>query len=323
MTRLCFLLLLMTGICTGNAQDGHHMVKRLKITILSTMLAQQSGLGEWGFSALVEADSVRILFDAGAREYTVINNCQELKVDLTGVRDLVLSHNHDDHTTGWLPLRQALSTSQHAALSVTHVGQGLFYPRITGDGKEYRDRLDDSLRYVRTGGNIITYADFREISPGVYLTGPVPRKYAEKNYGLGGKIGSVRLASGQVAEDIVIEDMSMVIRTEKGLVLLSGCGHSGIINTVAYAREKLPGQPLLAAIGGFHLLQNTDEQLRWTAGQLKDAGIRYFMGAHCTGIEPVYQIRDWAGLKRGECLVGSVGSIFDLEKGIVAGPLTR
>ncbi|MEJ7671408.1 MAG: hypothetical protein WKF59_01485 [Chitinophagaceae bacterium] len=89
------------------------------------------------------------------------------------------------------------------------------------------------------------------------------------------------------------------------------------------SQNNLQQQPLLAAIGGFHLLQNTDDQIRWTADQLKTSGIRYFMGAHCTGIEPVYQIREWVGLKRGECIVGSVGGTFDLEKGFAAMLLTR
>jgi 7,8-dihydropterin-6-yl-methyl-4-(beta-D-ribofuranosyl)aminobenzene 5'-phosphate synthase len=140
---------------------------------------------------------------------------------------------------------------------------------------------------------------------------------------MGGISGKKKGASGYTVEDIVPEDMSLVIRTDKGLILLSGCGHSGIINTITHIRNNLEQQPLIAAIGGFHLLENKDEQIKWTAQQLKESGIRYFMGAHCTGIEPVYQIREWAGLKRGECIVGSVGATFDLENGFIALPLTR
>src|SRR6476469_5925702 len=73
-----------------------HVIRNLKITILSTMLAQQ-GIGEWGFCALVEADSVKILFDAGARENTVLQNAKEMKIDLSKVRYFVLSHDHNDH----------------------------------------------------------------------------------------------------------------------------------------------------------------------------------------------------------------------------------
>lgn len=318
-------LLLVLIIAVANqlmAQQQGHRVKQLKITILSTMLADR-GIGEWGFSALIEADSIRILFDAGARKTTVLENCKELNIDLSTVFTLVLSHNHSDHTVGWLPLRNSVKTINPKALSLTHAGKGLFDTRITTAGGENRSRQQDSLLYTQTGGQVNVHNGFAEIHPGIFLTGPVPRKYPEKNYTLGGNIVRKKDAAGNIVEDIVPEDMSLVIRTEKGLVLLSGCGHSGIVNTITHVQNTLPQQPLLAAIGGFHLLENSDEQIRWTAEELKKTGVRYFMGAHCTGIEPVYQIREFAGLKRGECIVGSVGSVFDLDRGFLAGPLTK
>jgi 7,8-dihydropterin-6-yl-methyl-4-(beta-D-ribofuranosyl)aminobenzene 5'-phosphate synthase len=317
------LLILLTALTSQlMAQQERSAVKQLKITILSTMLSQR-GIGEWGFSALIEADSIRILFDAGARETTVLENCKELNIDLSNVFTVVLSHNHGDHTVGWLPLRNAIKAINPNALSITHVGKGFFDTRISANGEENRSRQKDSLLYIQTGGQIKVHDNFTEIYPGIFLTGPVPRKYPEKNYTLGGNIVRKKDAFGKIVEDIVPEDMSLIIRTKKGLVLLSGCGHSGIINTITYAQNMLPKQPLLAVIGGFHLLENSDEQIKWTAEHLKESGLRYFMGAHCTGIEPVYQIRDWTNLKRGECIVGSVGALFDLERGFVAGPLTK
>lgn len=304
------------------AQQQRHAVKHLKITILSTMLSQR-GIGEWGFSALVEADSTKILFDAGARKTTVLENSKELNIDLSNVSTVVLSHNHGDHTIGWLPLRNAMKTVNAHALSLTHVGKGLFDTRISASGEENNSRRNDSLLYIQTGGQIKVHDNFTEIHPGIFLTGPVPRQYPERNYTLGGNMVRKKDASGRVVEDIVPEDMSLVIRTEKGLVLLSGCGHSGVINTITHVQSNLREQPLLAAIGGFHLLENSDEQIKWTAERLKESRIRYFMGAHCTGIEPVYQIREWLGLKRGECIIGSVGAVFDLDRGFVAGPLTK
>lgn len=313
-----FLLIFLGGAMQSNAQQKHE-IKNLKITILSTMLAQQ-GIGEWGFSALVEADSIQILFDAGARENTVLQNAREMHIDLSRVKYIILSHDHDDHTTGWMPIRKAMSEKNKDAVSVTHVGYGLFDTRIFPGNKEYSIRRKDSAEYVKNGGRVIVHKNFDEIFPGIYLTGPVPRTYPEKNFPPFVK----RIdPSGASVDDDVPEDMSLVIATEKGLVMLSGCGHSGIINTITYIRKNLLDQPVVAAIGGFHLFMNTDEQIKWTAEQLKSAGVRYFMGAHCTGIEPVYQIRQWAGLKRGECIVGSVGASFDPEKGFTAGFLAR
>lgn len=319
MKKLKLLLLFSLLITKLMAQQEDHIVKDLKITILSTMLAQ-AGIGEWGFSALIEADSVKILFDVGGRETTVLENCKELNIDLSNVPMLVLSHSHKDHTTGWLPLRNAMSAINKKALSITHVAMGIFDTRLSSKGNEDKSLQKDSLLYIQTDGTVIQHNKFEEISPGIFLTGPVPRIYPEKNYPLTAK---KKDASGNIIEDNIPEDMSLIIRTEKGLVLLSGCGHSGIINTIEHMKNNLQQQPLVAAIGGFHLFQNTDEQIKWTADQLKKSGIRYFMGAHCTGIEPVYQIRQWANLKRGECIVGSVGATFDLDKGFTAGPLTK
>ena len=78
-------------------------VKTLKITVLSTMLADE-GIGEWGFAALVDADGRRILFDTGFRRDTVLKNAEELGIDLTTITDVVLSHHHDDHVGGLMKM---------------------------------------------------------------------------------------------------------------------------------------------------------------------------------------------------------------------------
>src|SRR5579862_5896732 len=93
-------LLLCSSLCFA---EGHR-VQTLRIKILSTMLADDDGFGEWGFAALVEADGHRILFDTGAHPDTVSRNLRELKVDLSGVTDVVLSHSHTDHTGGLMTL---------------------------------------------------------------------------------------------------------------------------------------------------------------------------------------------------------------------------
>eukprot|EP01137_Pigoraptor_chileana_P008097 Opistho-2@54473 len=125
------------SICFGKTvlAQSAHQVKNLKITILSTMLAQK-GMGEWGFAALVEADSVKILFDAGSHERTVLENSKVLNIDLSQVPRFVISHNHWDHTIGWIPLRTEISRSNRQALSVTHVGQGIFDTRLPKKAKK-------------------------------------------------------------------------------------------------------------------------------------------------------------------------------------------
>ncbi len=87
-------------------------VKALKVTVLSTMLAGDVGIGEWGFAALVEADGRRLLVDTGDRPETVLHNAAELGIDLSTVTDLILTHNHDDHTGGLVTLRREMAAAR-------------------------------------------------------------------------------------------------------------------------------------------------------------------------------------------------------------------
>jgi 7,8-dihydropterin-6-yl-methyl-4-(beta-D-ribofuranosyl)aminobenzene 5'-phosphate synthase len=299
--------------------DTPHRVQSLRVQVLSTMLTSDDGIGEWGFAALVEVDGRRILFDTGARPDTVLNNAKELKVDLTNVTDVILTHNHTDHTGGLMTLRRAVLQKNPAALSKAYVGKGIFAPRRRSDGKPLEFIQNLRRDYEASGGNFTEYDHPVEVWNGVWLTGPVPRKYPERNWS-----GSTQIQiDNSWKEDNLPEDMSMVVNTGHGLVLISGCGHAGVINTLDYARSAIRNAPIHAAIGGFHLYQLDDTKLKWTAGKLREFGLANFLGAHCTGIEAVYRIRELAGLDRRHCAVGAVGAIFELGKEMDPGSIAR
>ncbi len=288
---------------------------QVKVTVLSTMLAgdPQRGIGEWGYAALVEVDGKRWLFDTGARPDVVLHNASELGVDLSSVTDVIISHNHDDHTGGLLTLRRAMMAKAPSALSRVHVGRGAFWSRLAA-GREANGLMPLRAAYEATGGQFIEHDRPVELAPGVWFTGPVPRPHNERNWS-----GSMVLkAPGGDVEDTVPEDASLVINTEAGLIVVSGCGHSGIINTITYARAVIREAPVHAAIGGFHLFRATEEQLAWTAGQLKAVGLAHLLAGHCTGIEATYRLRELTGLTRRTALVSAVGSTFTLGKGIAA-----
>jgi 7,8-dihydropterin-6-yl-methyl-4-(beta-D-ribofuranosyl)aminobenzene 5'-phosphate synthase len=287
-------------------------VRSLRVLVLSTMLAER-GIGEWGFSALVEVDGKRILFDTGAYPDTVLRNARELRIDLADVTDVILSHNHRDHTGGLLQLRRELSKENPTALSRAHVGQGIFWSRPRGISNEEGNTVI-ALRpaYEAAGGVFVEHKQPHQLYPGVWLTGPVRRIHSEQK---GGGWGLVKTPDGPV-EDYVPEDMSLVFDTEKGLVVLSGCGHAGIINTIEHARDRIRRASTYAVIGGFHLFNFDDKKLDWTGDKLRGFGIRHFLGAHCTGIEAVYHLRRRSGLDRQSCVVSAVGSSFSLDKGI-------
>jgi 7,8-dihydropterin-6-yl-methyl-4-(beta-D-ribofuranosyl)aminobenzene 5'-phosphate synthase len=294
-------------------------VRVLGVTVLSTMLADTKGVGEWGFSALVEADGHRLLFDTGSRPETVLANAKELGVDLAGVTDVVLSHHHGDHTGGLLTLRRALSKTDPASLSRAHVGPGIFLPRPGADGRETNETIAMKEPYEATGGRFIEVDRPAQIFPGAWLTGPVPRRHPERNWSGRGK---VKTADGLV-EDTIPEDLSLVLDTEKGLVVVTGCGHAGVVNTLEFARESVRNAPVHAVLGGVHLFAADDALLDWTAGKLRGLGVANLLGAHCTGVETVYGLRARLGLDRKRCVVGAVGAGFDLNDGIRPGTIAR
>jgi len=123
--------------------------------------------------------------------------------------------------------------------------------------------------------------------------------------------------------DNIPEDQSLVLDTDKGLVVLTGCGHAGLVNILTARQTVRPGAQVYAALGGFHLFAAKANRLSWTADKLKEFGVAQIMGAHCTGIEPVYYFRERLGLEPKACVVGAVGSSFELAKGINAGNIAQ
>ena len=319
-------LIILTSTC-AKAQQGKSIIAQnaginkkrsdvssLKITTLSTMLADR-GIGEWGYSALVEVDGKKILFDTGNKPETVLKNAKELGIDLSDVEDVFLSHNHGDHTGGLITLRNELKKINPNALIKVHVGMGIFNQRV---GRNNR-MLAMKKELEADGVKFIEYAKQHELLPGVWITGPIDRVYEERNWSGSGKI---KMNNGNI-EDYIPEDQSLVIDTKEGFVLISGCGHAGIINTLEHIKLNIHEENMHVAIGGFHLVNATDEHLKWTANKLREFGLSQIIGAHCTGINSLYTLRSLLNMSRTDAVVGSVGDSFDLKKGIQADYIAR
>ncbi len=305
MKRLPIILFLASLVSFGQ----NPIIKDFKITILSTMLSD-TYIGEWGFSAIIEVDGERILFDTGSRKRTVLQNAEELNINLEGINNVFLSHNHKDHTGGLMTLKKKYSTS----FSNAHVGEGIFYSRPNSKGKEHYI-LFNKKSLEAEGVNFITHKRASQIMPGIWTTGQIPRKYDEKNWS---QLGEIIDPSGNKIEDTIPEDQSLFFDTERGIVVISGCGHAGLVNTLEYINHIIPNRPIYNIIGGFHLLKLNEKKLEWTANKMKEAGVKYFVGAHCTGINSTYLIRNYMSLSKKNALVGSVGT-YITKDGIFPG----
>jgi len=294
----------------NKTKKQYHTVDKLKVTTLSTMLASR-GIGEWGYAALIEVDNKKILFDTGNRPDTVLQNAEDLKIDLSEVEDVILSHNHGDHTGGLLKLHSVLSLKNPNALKRIHVGKGIFSKRH--NRSNHIIALRDKLK--AKGVEFIIYDKQQELFPGVWLTGPVERIHSERNWGGNGKI----VTSNGLIEDNIPEDLSLVVDTKQGFVLVSGCGHAGVINTMEHINNHIHPGKITTAIGGFHLVSANDEHLAWTAAKMQSFGLTNLIGAHCTGVDALYSIRTLLKSDRKHMVVGSVGDQFDIKSGIKAG----
>jgi len=314
---------------TASRGDEPAVVSDLKVTVLSTMLTELRGVGEWGFAALIEVDGRAVLFDTGARPDTVLKNAAELGVDLSTIDTVILSHNHWDHTGGLVTLRRELKAQNASAMGQTHVGEGIFLPRRIDP--EAIDKLppmpseflvkavDVRDRYEALGGRLIVHEKPHQLHPGMWITGPIPRVHPEKNW-----TPFTHIQKGdQLIEDTIPEDQAVVLNTRSGLVVIVGCGHAGMVNTMEHARSITDGKPIHAVLGGFHLLSATDQHLEWTGSKMRDFGVKHIIGAHCTGINAVTGLRAAGSLNRTNAMVGAVGSTFTLGEGIQPGLLNR
>jgi 7,8-dihydropterin-6-yl-methyl-4-(beta-D-ribofuranosyl)aminobenzene 5'-phosphate synthase len=244
----------------------------------------------------------------------VLHNARALHIDLSDVEDVVLSHNHWDHVGGLLTLRRELSQTNPRAISRVHVAAGIFRPRLTDSGEDHNGLREIQAQYLATGGKFIVHDGASELQPGVWFTGPVPRPNNERNWNPG---LSLRTAAGLI-EDNVPEDAALLFDTPEGTVILTGCGHAGIVNISEDARHIVGPEPILAIVGGLHLFAANEATLAWTGDKLRSYGVRQLLAGHCTGIEATYRLRGALGLSRKTAVVSVVGSSFTLGQGIDA-----
>ena len=296
------------------AGSSNSQAHALKVTVLVTNLGGDpyEGDGEWGYSALVEVDGHKILYDTGLSADLVLRNAKALKVDLSDVEDVVLSHNHYDHVGGLMSLRRELSKINPRAMSRVHVGAGIFEPRWSESGEDHNGLRLIRAEYLATGGAFVVHDKPTELFPGVWLTGPVPRVNNEKNWTPG---LSLDTPQGR-REDNVPEDSALIFNTGQGMIILTGCAHAGIVNITEYARRIIGNKPIVAMIGGLHLFSASDQALAWTGAKLKSYGVSSLLAGHCTGIEATFRLRESLGLSRKTAVVSAVGSSFTLGQGI-------
>jgi len=248
---------------------------KIDITTLSENTANYGCIGEWGLSILVETEGTRVLMDTGL-SFSATHNARVLGVDLSGVDRIVLSHGHADHTGG---LVEVLAETGEVEI-VAH--PDIFAEKCAGRNQETlrdigipfsREELED------LGARFNLSREPVHITDRIMTTGEVPMvtDYEEIDSNLWVREG------GKLKPDPLADDLSLVIDTDFGLVVILGCAHRGIINILRHARNITGKENVYAVIGGTHLVSASEERLARTVADLREMGIQKLDVSHCTG----------------------------------------
>lgn len=274
---------------------------KIRIVILSDNCVEaRDTRAEHGLAFWVETEEHCLLFDTG-QGLVLEDNARVLNLDLDAVDTVVLSHGHYDHTGG-LP-----SLIHRAGADIRVIAHpDAFLPKYkrTGTGTRYIG-IPPASRDVLAGlsNPLISTGLPLEIVPGVWSTGEIPRSHPEET----ATEGFCTDPEG-LREDRLLDDQALFIDTPRGTVVLLGCAHAGLINTLDHVQRLTQGRPVHAVLGGTHLRSAPQSRIAWTVEELKFFNLKRLVALHCTG--PHASAAIWNAFP-GACSSGGTGVSFE------------
>ncbi len=269
----------------------------MKITILvdNTALFDRMFIAEHGFSAYIEVEGKRVLFDTGYSD-AVVRNAEKMKIDLLDLDYIILSHGHFDHTGGLIHL---LRRFMEAAIEdIPHR-----IPRLIAHPRCFLSRPKSPLADI---GTVLTddkvhrllplelSAGPVSITPNLFYLGEIERKFPFETSLPGPR--QIVLPDGSTQEDRILDDTSLAFQSRDGLVIITGCAHAGICNTVEYARKVCGESRVHDIIGGLHL-RAAGPQLDGTAAYLRELRPSALHACHCTSLAAKLALAQMAPLQ--------------------------
>ena len=252
----------------------------VKITVLVENTAVAAGLlAEHGLACWFEVGSRSLLFDTG-QGMALRHNAQRMHIALQSAEAVVLSHGHYDHSGG---LSEILTTNSQTRLYAHPDCLDAKY--ICPDSTDARDvgMPDDSRRIIEQFPRrwCQTVQPTEVVAP-VVVTGPIPRTTDFEDTG-----GPFFQDGDRRHADRLVDDQALYFLAEMGVVVLLGCAHAGVINTLRYVQQLAGGHPIHTVLGGMHLVQASQTRLERTIQELRKLGVQRLGPAHCTGSKAV------------------------------------
>lgn len=256
--------------------------------------------GEFGQALFIKVDGRGFLFDTGKSE-TTVKNLIAMGVDPGSIEAIVLSHGHLDHAGGLPAVLDYLGPRD------VYVHPDAFWPKYAGLPGVISIGMPERKSLEEKGARFILTETSTEFMPGVFITGFVPR---ENDFEDAGGLFAQDCGGGQV-RDMLGDDQAIIIDYPDGLIVISGCAHAGMINTVEYAKKMTGKEKVAAWIGGTHLITATQERIEKTIDRLREYDIDKLVVSHCTGFVPSAMMFARLG---DRVIKGETGNVFVFEK---------
>ncbi|BEP30028.1 MBL fold metallo-hydrolase [Helicovermis profundi] len=256
----------------------------MKLTVLidNNTLIDRYFLGEPGVSYFIESEGKKILFDLGYSDAFIYNG-EKMKIDLFNIDFLAISHSHLDHTWGLEPYIKRLSEELFEGRNFnksTFIAHPRVFDSKTFYGKDEFGITLDKEKVLKYFKNAISKEPIWLTNKLVFL-GEIPR---ENDFESIESIGKV-LIDDKYEEDYNIDDSALCYKSENGLVIITGCSHSGICNIIDYAKEVCNENKVFDVIGGFHLQNPSKIQLDKTVDYFSKLGVKKIHACHCTDLK--------------------------------------
>ena len=249
------------------------MTSEVMISVLVENQVGRSGLGiEHGLSLWIETPEHKVLFDAGQSDL-VLANAQGLGIDLSQTDAIVLSHGHYDHTGGVaavLELAPRAKVFLHPAALESRFSRKMSSSQSIG----MSETVQQSLKHH----DVIWTVAPAQVGAGIHVTGQVPRLHPLEDTG-----GDFYLDRQACLSDPILDDQSLWIETERGVSILLGCAHAGVMNILGYIAELAEVETFHTVLGGMHLLHASPERIIQTEAALHRYQLESLIPGHCTG----------------------------------------